>query len=112
MTSDRPGFEDLGSRGRRLWAELVDDSTSESTLALIVEACRVADRLDRLDRATRADGVLDLIDVEDRDGVVEVRVGSALAEARQQGVVLRQLLVEIGRRVGESSNDDDPLDDL
>lgn len=103
--------DDLSARGLRLWEELVTEDATEAFRALALEACRTVDRLDTLERAIAADGIADL--VESRDDVFEVRIDSAVAEARQQGQALKNLLIEISRRQSEKgAPDDDALDGL
>ncbi|GAA3962999.1 hypothetical protein [Gordonia caeni] len=103
----------LSARGRRLWDELVSESTPETTKALIEEACRTADRLDRLNWACKRDGIIELIEREDLDGTYSIEIGNAMAEARQQGQALKNLLIEIGKRSENPSGvEDDILDGL
>jgi len=114
----------LGRPGSALWADLVDPASesrgSAAVLALILEACRIVDRLAKLDGLlsgridtwahleSRADRV-----VSEDVAVIELKVDSAAGEARQQASVLRQLLAEIHRRKGEQDlGDENPLDDL
>ena len=97
--------------GTELWAELHELGDPADLTVLIVEAARVKDRLDRLDRALSTGGLLNI--VENGDGVVEVRVDNALAEARQQANALRLLLNDIAKRRGVGGGDeDDGLADL
>ncbi|MBF6289307.1 hypothetical protein [Nocardia cyriacigeorgica] len=100
-------------RGRELFDSLHDSADPASLTALVVEAARIVDRLDRLDALLSGDIECWARLVEARDEVVEVRVDSALQEARQQANVLRQLLVEINRRKSPAgSGDDDDLDGI
>lgn len=76
--------------------------------ALLVEAARIADRLDELDRIIAGKGVLKLMRfrLKDLDAAlmtagecpitVEVKFDSVLAEARQQASTLRGLLQSLG----------------
>ena len=94
-----------------MWADLHEDGDSAELTALIVEACRIKDRLDLLDASLGLDGILRIIEKD--DGVVEVRVDNAMAEARQQAGALRQLLNDIAKRRGVGGGDeDDGLADL
>ena len=79
--------------------ELVTDSTDVRTLALIVEAARIADRLDDLDSVIAGKGVLELLRFRlvDHEGrVAEVKFDGVLAEARQQATALRGVLAQLG----------------
>lgn len=86
----------LDARGRRLWREVVDRLDGELDPAqreLLVEACRMADRLDRLDAQLRGGDWLRL-DV-DEGGELVVRVDAALAAASRDANVLKQLLTAL-----------------
>jgi hypothetical protein len=79
--------------GQRLSDDLTGDADPYAITVMIVEACRIADRLENLD-------VL----------IADQQTQWALAEARQQATVLRQLLAEIQRQRGQSrsaASDDD-----
>jgi hypothetical protein len=86
----------LAPRGRRLWDACSGLVDGERGLVLLEEACRTADRLDRLDAVLTGDVeswcrlVLSV-----RDDEYELRIDSALTEARQQAVVLRQLITSL-----------------
>lgn len=77
----------------------------ERGLLLLEEACRIADRLDRLDALLVGDADTWARLDHRRDGTTEVVVDSALTEARQQALALRQLLASIPEK---ESGDDDP----
>jgi hypothetical protein len=107
-TVTRDGAVDQEERGVRLEAagqQLWDAVTAETKLApmqrvLLLEACRIADRLDRLDGQLRGGDWLRLEADEDRDEVIVV-VDKALAEARQQATALKALVSEL-RQAGRS----------
>jgi hypothetical protein len=104
-----PDHVDQGSAA--MWAELHEDGDPADLTALIVEACRIKDRLDLLDASLGLDGILRLVEKDDR--IVEVRVDNALAEARQQAGRLQTLLNDIrNRREGVGGDEDDGLADL
>lgn len=107
-----PG-EGLAARGRRLWEAYCDQVDGQRGLVLLEEACRIADRLDRLD-AVLTGGVDSwcrlLVNV--RDDVVEVRIDSALTEARQQAAVLRQLVSSLPLKGADEPDDGAWLDGL
>lgn len=84
--------------------------------ALIVESCRIKDRLDMLNLVLTGneDVWMRLANVRGSDDLLEVRIDSAATEARQLATVFRQMLAEVKRRRDEDDNPDDgdPLDDL
>jgi len=87
-----------GAAGRRLWRSITANYTlSEVEDVLLRQAVRVADHLDDLDVALAADGVL----IPGRDG--DRKVHPALAEARQQRLVLARLLSALRLPAEESS---------
>lgn len=105
-------FEAAGSA---LWADLAAETDPFSLTVLVIEACRLADRLSRFDELLRGE-----VDTWMRlthrllTDDYELKIDSAAAEARQTAAALRQLLVEIRRQKSEQDDpgDDDPLDDL
>lgn len=107
--------DDLGTAGRRLFDSLHDDTDPYSLTVMVVEACRIKDRLDQLDRILSGEEELWLRLVASRGEaeVLEIRCDSALQESRQLATVLRQLLAEIRRlKDASDSGEYDPLDDL
>jgi len=105
--------EGLAARGQRLWEAyrlLVD---GERGLVLLEEACRVADRLDRLDALLRGEQAEWFRLARDNADDLEVRVDSGLTEARQQQLVLRQLIVSLPLKGSDDDSDADAwLDSL
>lgn len=103
------------SPGTRLIEALSRPDDPFSIEVLIIEAARVADRLEKLDDLLSGEAETWARVLSRRDDVVELTVDGAMVEARQQATVLRQLLAEI-RRIRaadpDKSDDDDPLDDL
>lgn len=84
----------LGTSGAALWRdvhEMIDVDGAQGVILL--EACRITDRLDRLDRALTAKDFL-RVDMDDGGDYV-LRVEGALSEARQQANVLKQLIVAL-----------------
>ncbi|MCX7491481.1 hypothetical protein OS127_02915 [Corynebacterium sp. P6129] len=98
--------DDFNSGGQRLYCGLWADDLDAATQALIIEACRMKDRLDRLHLLIRGD-VESWCSVITTEGDVLVKLDSAVAEARQLETVFRQQLVEIGRRVSDRVSDDE-----
>ena len=86
----------------------------ERGLVLLEEACRIADRLDRLDAvlAGEADVWARLVH-RTRTDSYELVIDSAMGEARQHALALKQLLLSIP--MAKESGDVDPdswLDEL
>ncbi|MFE3059113.1 hypothetical protein [Nocardia sp. NPDC059239] len=108
---------DLAPGGAELFESLSDPADSAELSALVLEAARIKDRLDRLDRLIRGEEELWARLVTARggdDAVLEVKIDSALTEARQQATVFRQMLTDIGRQRSQAGGAGgyDPLDDL
>lgn len=79
----------FGPSGAALYAELSDLVEFDvHETALLIEACRVRDRLDELDKVVRADGVV----VTSPQGV---KAHPALVESRAQEVVFSRLLASL-----------------
>ncbi|AKY02527.1 terminase small subunit [Mycobacterium phage Brusacoram] len=96
--------------GERLMAELARDDDPYSLTLLIVEACRMADRLEAFDEllAGRRETWMKLKVGRE---VVEVYVDKVLAEARQCATVFRHYLADIHRqRAGIPTGPDDEDD--
>jgi hypothetical protein len=96
--------------GQSLVEDLTGEADPYAITVMIVEAGRIADRLQKLDALITGRQTLWATLCFGRDDVVEVRVDNALPEARQQATVLRQLLAEIQRQRGQSRSapsDDD-----
>jgi hypothetical protein len=97
-----------------LFENLSETGDSAEMVALITEACRIKRRLDQLDRLIGGDDELWMRLITARGGdeaVLEVKIDSALSEARQLATVFRQMLAEVARRRREDGkpDDDDPL---
>ncbi|GGM64173.1 hypothetical protein GCM10012275_38390 [Longimycelium tulufanense] len=91
-----PVRDELGARGRRLWDEVTAAGELPPLQAtLLREACRIADRLDRLHAQLDGRDWLQLENAGEDGGPVTVVVDRALAEARQQAAVLKQLVAEL-----------------
>lgn len=89
----------LGVRGLGLWEKLSSGDVTRD--ALVLEACRLADRLDELDSVIQGKGVLNLMQfrVLDREVTderleinVEVKFQNVLSEARQQALAFTSVL--------------------
>lgn len=92
----------LGERGSGLWLALHAGGKFDAAgEALVVEACRLADRLDQLDDVISGKGVLQLLrfrslfDSDDERHLV-MTVDGVLGEARQQANTLRQIVATLG----------------
>lgn len=87
----------LGPRGQALVDSLAPrvKKHREATEALLLEAARLADRLDDLDDVIDGKGVLDLLRFrlsDDEGKVAEVKFDSVMSEARQQQVAFSGLM--------------------
>lgn len=105
---------DLDLSGADLVAELALPGDSADLTALVVEAGRIKDRLDRLHGLLVGD-----VDTwtrvrlpRDEGSVLELRVESAMQEARQLETVFRQTLAEISRRRADDGGTRGLADDL
>jgi hypothetical protein len=88
-TPRAPASAALGAPGRTLWREITSSIDFDpQELAVLVEACRVKDRLDILDGVIRADGVT----VASPQGL---KAHPALTESRQQQLTLARLLAAL-----------------
>lgn len=86
----------FGPRGKRLWDAYEVLVDGQRGLVLLEEAARLADRLDKLDDLLRGDASVWAKLVHDlRTEDYELRIDSALVEARQQQGVLRQILTSL-----------------
>lgn len=112
------GVDTLGPRGTALHRQLHTDGHAFDPLTeeLVLEACRLADRLERLDRIANGEAQ-EWVDFRDqRDGTVVVWVDSVLGEARHTAVALKQLVSEITKAKAPPAPakpaEEDPLDVL
>jgi hypothetical protein len=98
-TSDlREPTAGLGPAGRNLWSQVTGAGPlGPMQTVLLLEACRIVDRLDALDEQMRGGEYLRLQAPEDEDDdrTFVVVVDKALAEARQQATALRGIVGEI-----------------
>ncbi|KUM34548.1 hypothetical protein AR689_10415 [Arthrobacter sp. EpRS71] len=93
----------LGERGLALWEEMSSKDVARN--ALVLEAARIADRLDELDNIIQGKGVLNLMQFRlhlneidedgDRNINVEVKFAAPLAEARQQATAFAAILSKL-----------------
>lgn len=78
-----------GAGGRKLWVSIVDTyELSEHELQVLREAVRTVDQIDRLHAIVEADGLM-------QDSPQGRRVHPAVAEMRQQRIVLARLLAAL-----------------
>lgn len=111
--------DSLGPRGRQLFDEMSLEEDPYELTTLILETCRVKDRLDFCHRVMSGDNALwmRLIPSRGDSTVLEVRIDSAAQEARQLLTLYRQMLAEIKRRRADDVDPGaggygNPLDDL
>jgi hypothetical protein len=94
----------LGPAGRNLWSLMTGGKLlGPMQMVMLLEACRIVDRLDKLDAQLR--GVdrewLTLESADPEGSTLVVVVDRALSEARQQAATLKGLLAEI-RQAGRT----------
>ncbi|MFF2551830.1 hypothetical protein ACFVUS_12570 [Nocardia sp. NPDC058058] len=93
--------ERLAAHGRSVW-DAIDAGykLDASTRVLVLQVCRLVDRLDRLEAALKSNKTWIRIAEESQLGPdavkITVTVDSVLAEARQQSTALMQLLHKLG----------------
>jgi len=87
----------LGPRGKRLWKDVTEaDTLDGARLVILQEACRCADRLDRLDKLLNGDvDTWAILTHRLQTGDYELKIDSALSEARQQQNTMKQLLASL-----------------
>lgn len=99
--------------GDRLVEDLSREGDPYSITVMVTEAGRIADRLDKLAALLSGEKSAWLSLKLGRDKQIEVKVESALQEARAQATTLRGLLYEIHReRANIQIGSDDDADDL
>mgnify|MGYP006917994466 CR=1 FL=1 len=101
-------LETFEKGGRELWGQMQDSRDPGDVVALVVEACRVKDRLDHLHRmVSRDDSVWGrILPSGDSESEFVLQVGNLLREQRQTEVVFKQLVAEVARRRSEYDDDD------
>ncbi|WP_154794720.1 hypothetical protein [Occultella kanbiaonis] len=88
--TDRPAPRGLKKSGKALWASIVDEyDIEEHEALLLLEACRVADRLDALAVAQRGAPLT----VSNARG--DEVASPYLVESRQQAIVLSRLIASL-----------------
>lgn len=90
----------LGERGLSLWEAMATGDVPRD--ALVLEAARLADRLDELDNIIQGKGVLNLMQFrlhmegsEDGEYNVEVKFQHVFSEARQQATAFAGILAKL-----------------
>lgn len=92
----------LGQSGSRLWRDVTAAGEFDPLRKLLLlEACRIADRLETLDRQLHGDAWLRFRHNES-GAEVTVYVDRVLAEAREQASTLRGIVVELLKSVGKA----------
>lgn len=101
-------LETFEAGGRELWEGMSDDRDPADVVALVVETCRVKDRLDRLHRmASRDDREWGrILPQGDSETEFVLEVSNVLREQRQTEIVFKQLVAEVNRRRSEYDDDD------
>ena len=103
---------DMGEAGETVWEALTAGHRTVAELALIAEAARVTDRLRKLDDAIAGndDRWATLVAARDNGDELIIRIDGALQEARQQAVVLKQILAQIEIEPAEKEASPDDID--
>jgi hypothetical protein len=97
------GPEGLGGRGSRLWVEMtVSWEPSPLHREMLLEACRMADRLDRLDRQLAGEDWLRFWARNDLGTEVTVFVDKALTEARELQSAFRMAVTDLVKAAGSA----------
>lgn len=101
-------LETFEAGGRELWEGMSDDRDPADVVALVVETCRVKDRLDRLHRmASRDDREWGrILPQGDSETEFVLEVSNVLREQRQTEIVFKQMIAEVSRRRSEYDDDD------
>lgn len=100
-------LESFEAGGQKLWEGLNDEKDPDDVEALVLESCRVKDRLDRLHRLQGSDSTeWGRIITTDIEGECVLKMGGVLRELRQTEIVFKQLLAEIYRRRALYDDDD------
>jgi hypothetical protein len=104
----------LSARGRALWNALHRDVRRDAaTDALVLEACRIADRLDRLDAMLRGSEDEWLrFQLPSEDAEIVLTVNPVLAECRQQATALQRLLDKLQTKPEPAAKGPDALEQL
>lgn len=97
--------------GQRLIADLARPDDRFALTVMIVEAARIADRLEKLDQLLSGQQKMWAQLRENREGDIYIQVDNALSEARQQATVLRHLIGEVQRQRAQNPGPP-PEDDL
>lgn len=95
MPVSRANPHHLGARGLRLWKSIATGrKLTEIEQQNLVEACRIADRLEKLDELVRGDedAWFRLKLPRTDEGAVEVLINDPMKEARMHAAALRQLI--------------------
>jgi hypothetical protein len=98
--------------GKRLVEELAKENDPYEITLMIIEAGRVANRLENLDALLSGERSAWLHVRVNKDQVLEVKIDNALQEARAQTTVLRNLITDIHRHRARIPMQDDPDDDV
>lgn len=86
----------LGAGGRALWEDVTQlDKLTAIQRALLLQACRIKDRLDGIDRSLRQDGEFLRVVLSDDGDVATLVVNRALAEERAQAIALKSIVHEL-----------------
>ncbi|MDL9938694.1 hypothetical protein QSJ18_18260 [Gordonia sp. ABSL1-1] len=101
----------LGEAGQRLFDSLVAEGDPEAVRRLALEAARLADRGDQLDLLVRGDVDTWAVLVHKvQTDSYELKIDSALSEARQNATALRGIVAEVLKLKPPATGADDDDD--
>ena len=101
-------LETFEAGGRDLYEAMRSPRDPEDVHALVVELCRIKDRLDRLHKLVSMDDrEWGRLVPKDMEGEFVIELGGAMRELRQAEIVFKQLTAEISRRRLLYVDDDD-----
>lgn len=102
-TAQLPVPSGLGERGQQLWDAVTASWTPPPLHAVnLMEACRIADRLEKLDRHLKGENWLRFWSRNDDGTRIEVIVDKLLSEAREQATALRMITADLIKAAGSA----------
>jgi hypothetical protein len=110
----------FGERGSVLHTELLAaKSYNPAEMVLVVEACRMADRLESINDLVASKGLANLLHLrrmddfgeEEGEVVIKVTIDSVLAEGRQLQLAFQRIVTALGIKAGASATAKGKLSD-
>jgi hypothetical protein len=98
-----PSLSGLGARGQKLWDDVTASWSPPPLLAAnLMEACRIADRLETLDRQLKGGDWLRFRARNDDGSEVIAYVDKVLSEAREQATAFRMITADLIKAAGSA----------